>query len=402
MNHLKLPVSLSIALLLVTCVYKSIEPVSDEKVEHSLYETVMAHDRAWILESADNLIHNTPRVITEGYCDRSEGGPHDFYSEGDYWWPNPEDLDGPYIRKDGMTNPDNFVLHRQAMREMSINVATLTAAYVVTREESYADYALVHLESWFLNPDTRMAPNMAYAQAIKGRVPGRGVGLIDGIHLVEPAQALIKLNQAGLIPQAEYMQYQAWFAEFLTWMTTHEYGIDERDRKNNHGTCWVLQAAAFARLTVNNEVLEYCRDRYKTVLLPNQMSNDGSFHLELSRTKPYGYSLFNMDMMASVCHTLSTTDDNLWTFELESGQSMGKAMQYIYPYIKDKSKWPLEPDVMYWDEWPARHPALLFAHQALGEDVYMDLWKTFAPLPKTQEGLRNFPLRQPVLWLEEG
>ena len=386
---------------MITCIPSPLDVIADAGYEISTGQIVAAHDYNWIVDSANKLLGKTPRVIIEGYCERSEGGQQDFYSEGDYWWPNPEDLDGPYIRKDGMTNPENFVLHRQAMRDMSITVATLTAATKVAEtNEVYAAEATMHLQKWFLDEQYRMNPNMSYAQAIKGRVPGRGVGLIDGNHLVEPAQAIMYLHKQGFIPETEFKQYQAWFAEFLTWMTTHEYGIDERERKNNHGTCWVLQAATFAKLTENEAVLDYCRERYKTVLLPNQMSPDGSFHLELSRTKPYGYSLFNMDMMASVCHILSTPEDNLWTYELDDGQSMAKGMEYIYPFIKDKSLWTLPPDVMYWDEWPARHPALIFAYQALGDKKYKDLWESFEPLPATEEGLRNFPIRQPVLWMD--
>ena len=184
-------------------------------------------------------------------------------------------------------------------------------------------------------------------------------------------------------------------------MTEHEYGIDERERKNNHGTCWVMQLAEFSRLTENEKLLDYCRDRFKTVLMPNQMSADGSFHMELARTKPYGYSLFNIDAMAAVCKILSTHDDNLWTYELKDGRNMTKAMEFIAPYIRDKSTWPHEADVMYWEEWPVRHPSLLFAGMALKRAEWLELWKALPSEPKSDEGLRNFPIRQPILWMEK-
>jgi len=56
-----------------------------------------------------------PVTVTSAYCERSAGGVHDFYSEGDYWWSDPKDPEGPYIRRDGMSNPDNFSDHRHAM-----------------------------------------------------------------------------------------------------------------------------------------------------------------------------------------------------------------------------------------------------------------------------------------------
>ncbi|UCH65638.1 MAG: alginate lyase family protein [Ignavibacterium sp.] len=392
----KLKFLLIISLVLIGCNNNSdtINTLSENLI------LVINVDKERIIKSAEEYLKKDPIPITDFTCDRSMGTKNDFYSEGDYWWPNPDDPEGPYIRRDGISNPDYFKEHREAMRNMSIQVATLTAAYKITAYEKYANHAIKHLKVWFVNSDTKMNPNMNYAQAIKGICPGRGVGLIDAIHLVEPARAISVLKDLNAIDDNLYRNLQEWFALLLEWMTTHEYGIDERERKNNHGTCWVMQAAEYARLTNNEDVLEYCRDRYKTVLLPNQMAEDGSFPLELKRTKPYGYSLFNIDIMSTVCYILSNEQENLFTSRLEDGRGMELGMEFIYPYIKDKSQWPYEPDIMYWDEWPVRHPALLFSGIAFNNKNYIELWKILAPLPETQEGLRNFPIRQPIIWID--
>ena len=129
------------------------------------------------------------------------------------------------------------------------------------------------------------------------------------------------------------------------------------------------------------------------------MSPDGSFHMELKRTKAYGYSLFNIDAMAMVCHILSTPEDNLWKFTLTGGEGMEKGMAFIAPFIADKVSWTYPPDVMYWDQWPVRHPALLFAGAAYNNAKYIDIWKSLKCWPDSEEGLRNFPIRQPVLWI---
>lgn len=357
-------------------------------------------DSLRIIKSANEYLKIEPIPITNFYCERSKGTKNDFYSEGDYWWPDSTNLEGPYVRRDGLTNPDNFKSHRKAMRDMSIQIAALTAAYKITLDKKYANHASKHLRAWFINADTRMNPNMSYAQAIKGICEGRGVGLIDGIHLVEPARAVTVLESMNGIDLGEAKIIKDWYAEFLVWMTTHEYGIDERDRKNNHGSCWVMQAAEYARLTNNTELTNYCINRYKTVLLPNQMAVDGGFPMELKRTKPYGYSLFNIDILSTVCEILSTSKENLWEFQLSEGQGMKRGMEFIFPFIKDKSKWPFDKDVMYWDQWPVRHPSLLFAAEAFKNQNYLSLWYELQPEPTTEEGLRNFPIRQPVLWMD--
>jgi hypothetical protein len=130
------------------------------------------------------------------------------------------------------------------------------------------------------------------------------------------------------------------------------------------------------------------------------MAVDGSFPLELNRTKPYGYSIFQLDNLATLCMVLSTTNENLWTFKLADGRGIRVAMEFLYPYLADKSKWPHPPDVQAWDAWPARQPSLLFAGLALREPKYLELWRKLPPDPTDPEVRRNIAITQPILWLQ--
>ncbi|HKX27367.1 MAG TPA: alginate lyase family protein [Blastocatellia bacterium] len=361
---------------------------------------LQAFERGRVLKAANRYLSEAPITITASKSPRSAGGLHDFFSEGDYWWPDPQNPEGPYIQRDGMTNPDNFTDHRRYLMRMSVQVPALVAAWKLSREDRYAEHAVRHLRAWFLDEQTRMNPHLKYAQAIKGRATGRGIGIIDTIHLVEVTRAIEALEPSPALSKKDLGGIKQWFADYLQWITTHPYGIDEREAKNNHGTCWVMQVAAFARLTGNSELIDYCRQRFKTVLLPNQMAADGSFPQELRRTKPYGYSLFNLDAMATICQILSTPEESLWRFELPDGRGMRTAMAYMTPYIRDKQSWPLKPDVMYDQEWPMRHCSLIFAGSALGHPEYVSLWKGLKADSTVEEVIRNFFIRQPVLWVK--
>jgi hypothetical protein len=361
---------------------------------------VAKFDRARVIETADRYLKEPPITITDSTSPRSTGGLHDFFSEGDYWWPDPQNPTGPYIQRDGMSNPDNFIDHRRYLMRLSVQVPALTAAWKVTKDPRYARQAVKHLRAWFIDPDTRMNPNLQYAQAIHGRFTGRGTGIIDTIHLVEVARAIEVLEGSQALAQSDLTGIKQWFADYLTWMTTSKNGTDERDAKNNHGTCWLMQVAAFAHLVGNEELLAYCRNRFKTVLVPNQIAADGKFPEELRRTKPYGYSLFNLEAMATVCQILSTPADNLWAFTLADGRGFPRAVEYMYPYIKDKKSWPLKPDVMYDAEWPMRQSSILFAGLALNHMDYLELWKRLPADSKVDEVIRNFFIRQPVLWVK--
>ena len=355
-------------------------------------------DRARVLKAANQYLKEQPITITASTSPRSAGGIHDFFSEGDYWWPDPANPDGPYIQRDGMTNPNNFVDHRRYLMRLSVQVPALAAAWRLTKDERYAKHAVEHLRAWFIDEKTRMNPSLQFAQAIHGRFTGRGIGVIDTIHLVEVARAVEILKDSPSLNANDLGGVIQWFNDYLRWMTTSKNGIDEREAKNNHGTCWVMQVAAFAELVGNQDLIAYCRNRFKTVLVPNQIAVNGTFPEELRRTKPYGYSLFNLDAMATICELLSTPGDNLWTFTTSDGRGIGKAVEYMYPFIKNKKSWPLKPDVMYDSEWPMRHASLLFAGRALRRPEYLELWKTLPADSKVEEVIRNFFIRQPVLW----
>jgi hypothetical protein len=145
--------------------------------------------------------------------------------------------------------------------------------------------------------------------------------------------------------------------------------------------------------------MDFCRNFYKTTLLPNQMAKDGSFPLELKRTKPYGYSLFNLDAMASICQILSTKEDNLFAYTTKDGLNLALGLQFMEPFIANKSLWPYSKDVMYWEEWPVRQSSLLFGGIALHNKKYTDLWKSLHADFTNPEIIRNMPVRYPVLWV---
>jgi len=362
-------------------------------------KALAALERPRVLGNAQKYLADKPVTVTAAQSKRSTGGVHDFFSEGDYWWPDPKNPDGPYVQRDGMTNPDNFVEHRKYLMKLSVQMPALTAAWKLSKERRYADHASSHLRAWFVDESTRMNPNLQFAQAIHGRSTGRGTGVIDTIHLVEVARATPLLVESGALSKSELAAVKKWFSDYATWMTTSKNGMEERDTKNNHATCWLMQVAAFAALTGNRELLSYSADRYKKVIVPGQVEPDGSLPLEMKRTKPYGYCLFNLEALATLCQILSESGDNLWNFATADGRGIRKAVEYMTPFIQDKKSWKLPPDVMYFEYWPMRQESLLFAGLAYQRPDYIDIWKKLPADSEVDEVIRNYFIRQPVLWV---
>ena len=355
--------------------------------------------RKQILAEAAWAMAEQPVTITAASSTRSAGGKHDFFSEADYFWPDPKDPDGPYINRDGLTNPGNFVEHRRVMIRLSKIIGALSSAYQLTGDKKYVKQALIHLKAWFVNPETLMNPNLNFAQAVKGKFTGRNYGIIDTIHLMEVAQGMIVMEKAGVFDPQTASAIKSWFAAYTNWLNTSKPGIQEKMVKNNHATCWAIQVASFAKLCNDQPMLDSMRVRYKTVLLPNQMAADGSFPLEMSRTKPYGYAIFNLDAMTLLCQILSTPEDNLWNFQTADGKSIKLGISYLYPFIKDKNKWSLKPDVMYWENWPVAQPFLLFGANAYQEKNWYTTWRDLDHNPQVTEVIRNLPVRHPLIWM---
>jgi hypothetical protein len=306
----------------------------------------------------------------------------------------------PCIKCDGESNPGNFIDHRMAIRHMRDCVAALGAAYKLTGDDRYVAKAVEFLRAFFLDPKTRMNPNFQFAQAVPGVSPGRGTGIIDGLHMIEVPLAVEAMENSADFPTDVLSGLKDWFGEMARWMDTSKNGREEAAAGNNHAVAFYLQLAVFSQFAGDQARVEECRRQFKTVFVPRQMAGDGSFPAELARTKPYGYSIFQLDNMASLCQVLSRPDDNLWTFTLPDGRGMKKAMDFLYPFLADKSKWPKKPDVQAWDDWPSRQPSLLFAGLALGHSDWAGLWKKLTPEISNEEVRRNIAVTQPLLWLK--
>jgi hypothetical protein len=362
-------------------------------------KTLAELERPRVLGSARRYLGETPKTIVSAHAPRSAGGLHDYFSEADYFWPDPKNPNGPYINRDGESNPANFNTHRELMIRLSIQVTALAAAWILTKKREFADHSAAHLRAWFVAPATRMNPDLQFAQAVHGVTTGRSWGIIDTLHLAEVAQAVTVLHRAGALSADDWRGTRDWFDEYLSWLQTSDPGQTERDAKNNHGSCWIVQAAAFAKLTGESGVERMCRDRLKNIVFPAQIAANGSFPLELARTKPYGYSLFNLDALGMAAQILSVPSDDLWTYKLSDGRQLKACFDFMKPYVADKTKWPYRHDVQYFDDLPVRQPSFLFAGLKYRDEEYLDIWKRLNPDPSVAEVIRNHPIRQPLLWI---
>lgn len=393
------------------------------------------HDR--ILAAAARYLAQAPTPLTSIQCPRSPGTVHDYYSEA----PPEVDPDAPPPTN---TKPaaTPFTAHRDALFELGLAVPALAAANLLTGDQHYTEHAAANLRAWFVDPATRMTPSLNYGSIVVqpqrppsanddprftvqtnpsfAPVPtppaegGRFEGILETLPLVEIAQAIPFLTASGALSDGDMKALRAWFMAYLHWLIDPQdsgprLAALARDRKDHHGTSWLLQASAYATLTApggdapksEDAVLAELRHRFKSVTLRAQISSDGTFPHELGSQNPYRDSLFNLDLFAGVCMLLSNRFENVWDYSLEDGPGMRSAIAYHFPYIADRASWPFRSDRTHFTELPGRRASLLFTARAYQRPEYAALWKTLPPDPPAPEVLRTFPIHQPLLWVRQ-
>ena len=190
----------------------------------------------------------------------------------------------------------------------------------------------------------------------------------------------------------------AWFKTYLNYLTTDKTAGLARDAKDRHGTSWLLQVAAFAKLCGDEAVMEAVRVRFRHAALRAEINADGFFPGELRTTNPFRNSLMNLDMLAGVCVLASTRFESLWDLELQDGPGMRAAVARHVPYMAKRASWPYAADAAGFKLLPGRRPVLAFAARAYAQPEYAAL---FLQLPELTDGelLRSLPIRQPLLWV---
>jgi hypothetical protein len=269
----------------------------------------------------------------------SPAGPHDFFSEGPYWWPDPANPEGPYIRRDGERNPNLFTANDDDMGRMSEAVLVLGIAAYFQDDREAAARAWRLLDAWFLAPETLMKPHLEYGQAIRGRTAGRGTGIIDSRPLQWCAAGVALLAASKFSDQRKLEGVKAWFGSYVEWLTTSQKGLDEKMSGNNHATWWAAQVAAYAVLCGDGRAEQAAYAHYRDVLVPSQLQADGSAPREEARTKSLSYSIMNLEGFTLLCRLAGVRGEDLWGFRTPLGASVLRSVEYLAPFVEDPSRW---------------------------------------------------------------
>ena len=293
-------------------------------------------------KNANGALKREPVSVMEKPLNPPSGDKHDYMSQAPYWWPDPGKPNGlPYVRRDGETNPEIGQLQdHKNLSSLISETYTLALAYYFFGEETYAEHASVLLRTWFLNPQTRMNPNLEFAQGIPGRNTGRGIGLIETREIYRLVDSIGLLQDSKAWTAEDQKDMEEWCTKFLDWMIHSQHGKDEAAAKNNHGTYYDVQVASLALFTGNQALARSVLQSVGERRIATQIEPDGKQPLELARTKALGYSTMNLAGLFELAILGENVGVNIWNFHAKDGASLHKALDYLVPYVSGDQKWP--------------------------------------------------------------
>ncbi len=271
--------------------------------------------------------------------------PHDYVSIATYWWPSPKTLDGlPYESRDGQLSPDIEFYDRPRWEQAANGIVTLIRAAWFLDEPRFARTAISWLRRWFVDSHTRMNPHLAFAQFIPGICSGRQYGIIDFAlylpHVLEHVRLLAEIDDS-LWTADDQRALAAWCESLLSWFESHAFGKQEEATANNHGVHYDRLVVGLA-LYLNRwerATAQMTRSRER---IAQQIEPDGTMPRELKRTCSFSYTLMNTRCFVDLAWVGSRLDMDLWSLTGPDGQSIHKAVNFLYDFACSDRDWPGE------------------------------------------------------------
>jgi len=291
-----------------------------------------------LVSDADAAMQRGPFSVVDKTTLPPGGDKHDYWHPAPYWHPNPDAANGlPYVRKDGirvpgtvMYEPDSERYDRTRLQHLFDDSFILAAAWRATGQTAYIEKAAGHLRHWFIDPATRMAPHLKFAQVKPGHGQNRGSasGVIEMKDLYYYLDAVRLMTTAGVLSTADQAAFRGWLMDYARWLIGSDQGRNERRAHNNHGLYYDLQAGAVgAYLGERALVFRSLRDARGRI--EHHFAPDGSQPHELTRTTTAHYCCFNFQGWANLATLAETWGVDLWTYETPDGRGLRKGAEWL-------------------------------------------------------------------------
>ncbi|MEZ4905272.1 MAG: alginate lyase family protein [Spirosomataceae bacterium] len=270
------------------------------------------------------------------------GDKHDYLSLAPYWWPDPSKSDGlPWIRKDGQINPltrGNNV--DEPIKDIVFdNTKVLAMAYYFSGDKKYANRAVEILQTFFLNPATKMNPNLNFAQGVPGVNTGRCFGIIEFAGLQQIITTIEMLRAEQGMDDATYNGMVNWLSEFVNWLQTSKLGLEEKATTNNHGTWYDATTVAILLFLKRDTEAKALLETSTKSRIEKQITEEGKQPEELARTKSLSYSIMNLNAFTNLAYFGKVLGVDIWHYKTNKSGGIQQAYEFLKPYTGGNKVW---------------------------------------------------------------
>jgi hypothetical protein len=263
------------------------------------------------------------------------------------------------VQRDGVRNPEvDTGTDRPDIGKVFNSTTALSLAWYYTGKKQYAEHAADILRTWFVDPATRMNPNLDHGQFIPCKYDGRAIGIIDFSQQytsVLDALAILDTGAPGW-SRGDSAAMGAWNKDFLDWLVNSPFGKEESAAENNHGTFMDMQVAGLALATGDRNLARKVVLDARAKRIDPQIAGDGTQPQELARTRSWHYSTFDLVAYTRLAAIGKHVGEDLWAYQGPQGQSLFKAVDYLLPAATGAVPWP--------------HPELEFYRYAASDIVH--------------------------------
>jgi hypothetical protein len=319
---------------------------------------------------ADKRLREAPRSVTTDHPAGVNLDPHEYYGEAPFWWPDPANPAAPWIRREGHVNPDRVVADKIALDSTCDAIFTLGAASFFLDDPRYGRHAARLINAFFLNPKTRMNPNLEHSEAIRGVNDSRG-GSIEGRVFVRALQGMEFLAQSGQWDAREAAATHKWFEEYLRWLEHSKVASEEKTGGSLRASWWAAQVAAIATFLEDKASAQMAFHYYQDTAFPRA---EGRLAREEDRARPLSYTAASAEAMATTCRVAQAQGVDLWNTQAKGGAALAAVIASLTPHIADRKKWDreqmaeFEADGIYF---------LAFAGVGMKKPEYVTLYRQF-------------------------
>ena len=300
---------------------------------------------------------------------------------------------------DGLTNPDWWMDYdRVPLEKLTQSVETLALAYYFTGNQIYASQALLLLQVWFLNPDTKMNPDLEFAQK------STHVGVIDTRFLSRIIDCIGILQNSGAWTDQDQTGMVEWCRQFSE---NAQKRVDQghMDSGHNISSWYHVQMASLALFTQNTELAHRLLQRTKA-RIDTALNSMGGFKRELNRTRSLSYICFHIYAMFNLASMGEQVGIDLWNYRTIDGRGLELAIEYLNKYagIENKKQWPYKEiegtKGDWWDPYFDMLPSVLFHAAKVYQNENFNMNMEQILLDKMDASRIQIMCGIPVRWFE--